>query len=106
MDGALRVLLVDDDPETQQLVSDTLATEGHATLRAGNASEAMRMLERSHIDAIVLDLLLPGRSGFEFLAELRANEKWHAVLVMVLTAKDLDERERDLLAAQSATVFK
>jgi len=104
--GALRVLIVDDDPETRELITDTLMTEGHSTLTARNASEAMRVLAGSHVDAIVLDLLLPGRNGFELLTEIRATEKWRRIPVLVLTVKDLDERERETLAAQSATVFE
>ena len=106
LDNSLRVLIVDDDPETRQLIRDTLGAEGHTPLTAQNSSEALRILERSNIDAIVLDLLLPGRSGFEFLTEIRAQEKWKAIPVMVLTVKDLDERERGALTAQSATLFK
>ncbi len=103
---SLRVLIIDDDPETRQLVTDTLTTEGHFTLAAGNASEAMRILAGSQVDAIVLDLLLPGRNGFEFLTEIRATEKWSRIPVLVLSMKDLNERERETLAAQSATVFE
>ena len=54
-EGALRILIVDDDPETRQLVTDTLLTEGHLPLAAANASEALRILAGSRIDAIVLD---------------------------------------------------
>jgi two-component system cell cycle response regulator DivK len=54
----------------------------------------------------VLDLLLPGRNGFELLKEIRASEKWSRIPVLVLTVKDLDERERETLAAQSAMVFE
>jgi CheY-like chemotaxis protein len=104
-EGSLRVLVVDDDPETRQLIGDTLSADGHIPLAAGNGDEALRILERSHIDAMVLDLLLPGRSGFDLLVEIRRHEKWQRLPVMVLTVKDLDERERDALAAQSAAVF-
>jgi CheY-like chemotaxis protein len=105
LEGSLRVLIVDDDPETRQLIGDTLGAEGHTLLTAANGDEALRILEQSHVDAIILDLLLPGRNGFELLTAIRGREKWHRVPVMVLTVKDLDERERDTLAAQSAVVF-
>lgn len=105
-DGALRVLIVDDDPETRQLVTDTLLTESHLPVAAPNAREAMRVLEAQHIDAVVLDLLLPGRNGFELLADIRATERWSGIPVFVLSVKDLDERERETLAAHAATVFE
>ena len=106
LEDSLRVLIVDDDPETRQLIGDTLGAEGHTPLPARNGDVALRILERSHIDAIVLDLMLPGRNGFELLTEIRAREQWSRIPVMVLTVKDLDERERDFLASKSATLFK
>jgi PAS domain S-box-containing protein len=103
---ALHVLITDDDPETRQLVADTLLTEGHAPLTARNATEAIKVLKSSHVDAIVLDLMLPGKNGFELLNEIRAVEKWRSIPVLVLTVKDLTERERETLASQSAAVYE
>ncbi len=102
---ALRVLIVDDDLETRELLADTLLNEGHRPLTARFAAEAQRVLANSQVDAIVLDLLLPGKSGFEVLTDIRADEKLRRIPVMVLTVKDLTERERELLTAQGAQVF-
>ncbi len=104
-EGSLRVLVIDDDPETRQLVADTLATEGHMPVTARNASEAMRILRSSHVDAVTLDLLLPGKNGFDFLADLRAQSAFLTLPVMVLTVKDLNDREREVLEGLGATVF-
>ncbi len=104
-EGSLHVLIVDDDPETRQLVVDTLLTEGHAPLTARSATEAMRALSTKRVDAVVLDLLLPGRSGFELLKEIRSLEQFAKIPVLVLSVKDLTEREREQLAAQGAAVF-
>jgi len=86
-------------------VADTLATEGHVPVTARNAAEAMRVLRSAHVDAITLDLLLPGRNGFEFLADIRSEAAFRALPVMVLTVKDLSDREREILEDQGATVF-
>jgi PAS domain S-box-containing protein len=102
---ALQVLIVDDDLETRELLADTLLNEGHRPLTARFAAEAQRVLANSQVDAIVLDLLLPGNSGFEVLTDIRADEKLRRIPVMVLTVKDLTERERELLTAQGAQVF-
>ena len=58
------------------------------------------------MDAIVLDLMLPGRSGFDILREIRASEKFARIPVLVLTVKDLSERERQVLSALNAPVFE
>jgi CheY-like chemotaxis protein len=104
-EGVLRVLIVDDDLETRELLADTLMNEGHTPLTARYASEALRILATSRVDAVVLDLLLPGPSGFDVLSEIRAVPKLRHIPVLVLTVKDLTERERQTLASQGAQVF-
>ncbi len=104
-EGTLRVLIVDDDPETRELLIDTLMNEGHSPLTAGSAAEALDTLAKSRVDVVVLDLLLPGRNGFEVLSEIRADPKLSWIPVLVITVKDLSERERETLAAQGARVI-
>ena len=104
-EGALRVLVVDDDPETRQLVTDTLATAGHVALAARSAAEAIRILRSAPVDAVILDLILGGRSGFDLLADIRADAALAALPVMVLTIKDINDREREILEEQHAVLF-
>jgi len=104
-EGALRVLIVDDDLETRELLADTLMNEGHTPLTARYATEALRILATARVDAVVLDLLLPGRSGFEVLSDIRADPRFVRLPVLVLTVKDLTERERQALTEQGARVF-
>ena len=79
--------------------------EGHTPLTARYAAEALRILATSQVDAVVLDLLLPGRSGFEVLSDMRADPKLSRLPVLVVTIKDLSEREHETLAAHGARVF-
>ncbi len=104
-DGTLRVLIVEDDLETRELLQDILMNEGLIPLTAPHAAEALRILATSHVDAVVLDLILPGRSGFQVLKDMRIDAKFRRIPVLVLTMKDLTERERQELASQGAQVF-
>jgi PAS domain S-box-containing protein len=104
-EGVLRVLIVDDDLETRELLADTLMNEGHTPLTARYAAEALRILASARVDAVVLDLLLPGRSGFDVLTDIRAQPRLARLPVLVLTMKDLTQRERQTLVAQGAQVF-
>lgn len=104
-EGALRVLIVDDDLQTRELLADTLMNEGHTPLSARYAAEALRILATARVDAVVLDLILPGRSGFEVLSDIRADPKLASLPVIVLTVKDLTERERETLTAHGAQFY-
>ncbi len=104
-EGALRVLIVDDDPETRELLKDTLVNAGHTPLTARYAAEALHILSTSRVDAIVLDLILPGRSGFEVLGDIRADQRLRGLPVLVATVKDLTQREEETLLAQGAQIF-
>jgi CheY-like chemotaxis protein len=90
----------------RQLVSDTLLTEGHTPVMAGNAEEALRALAGSRLDAIVLDLILPGRNGFDVLRDIRSSGDFTNMPVLVLSVKDLSDRERQILSALNAVVFE
>ena len=104
-DGVLRVLIIDDDLETRELLMDTLSNAGHTALTASHAAEALGILATSPVDAVVLDLMLPGRSGFEVLSDIRADPKLSRLPVLVITGKDLSEREREALVSQQARVL-
>ena len=106
VENALRVLIVEDDRETLELVVDTLATKGHTPIVSANSNEALLALGKSRIDAIVLDLMLPGPSGFELLREIRATENLAKIPVLILTMKDLSNRERQTLSELNAAVFE
>ena len=65
------VLIVDDEESILRSVSDVLADEGFETVTATSANEALRCIERSPPDLILLDIAMPGRDGLDALAEVR-----------------------------------
>lgn len=66
-----RILLVDDDAEMRELLVDVLRDDGFEVLQAGNGAEALLVLHREAVAAIVLDKNMPGLSGMELLPGLR-----------------------------------
>ena len=67
-----RILVVDDDANLRDLVAIRLQKEGHRVLTAGSAGEALALVgERGAPDVVVLDVAMPGMSGFELLPALR-----------------------------------
>src|ERR1700757_2328605 len=85
----MRVLVVEDEPRMAELIRRSLIREGLATDVAGDGDRAVWMASAVDYDAIVLDVMLPGRSGFEACKLLRDRGIWSPVLM--LTARDAVE---------------
>jgi len=85
----LLVLIVDDEEAIRALIEYNLKKEGFQTLCAVDGNDAMTKLEPRAPDLIVLDLMMPGQSGFEFLRRLQ-EAGTPRIPVFVATAKNLD----------------
>ena len=82
-----RVLVVDDDTGVRAWIKDRLAERGYCATTAGDGQEALALLQEGRApDAIVLDLMMPGMSGWEFLDAKADDEKLRAVPVLVMTS--------------------
>ena len=90
---AATILVVEDEPAIQELVSYNLEMAGHRALRADNAEEALEMVRSEVPDLVVLDWMLPGMSGIEFARRLRADKRTQAVPLIMLTAR-ADESDK------------
>jgi len=82
-----RVLVVDDEPDITALVAYHLAKEGYRVTTAANGTDALRSAREERPDLVVLDLMLPGLSGYDILSELRRREETREVGVILLTAR-------------------
>src|SRR2546428_13998833 len=88
-----RILVVDDEPDITALVAYHLAKEGYRVTTAGTGADALRSAREERPDMVVLDLMLPGHSGFEVLAELPRRDETRDGGVLLLTARQ-DEPDR------------
>jgi two-component system phosphate regulon response regulator PhoB len=88
-----RILVVDDEPDITALVAYHLARAGYRVSTASSGGEALKAAREEHPDLVVLDLMLPGVSGYDVLAELRKQEETRDVGVILLTARR-DEADR------------
>ncbi|MBI4420217.1 MAG: response regulator transcription factor [Gemmatimonadetes bacterium] len=82
-----RILVVDDEPDITALVAYHLAKEGYRVATAGNGTEALKAAAEAAPDLVVLDLMLPGISGYDVLRELRRRAETRDVGVIFLTAR-------------------
>jgi CheY-like chemotaxis protein len=90
-------LLVDDDELVRRSVRQALEPVGWKVTEAENGEVAVEVLAAGRPDVIILDLMMPKMDGFEFLHELRSRPEWQDIPVVVVTAKDLTQEDRDRL---------
>src|SRR2546426_10360308 len=88
-----RILVVDDEPDITALAPSHLAKAGYRVATAANGRDALRTAREERPDLVVLDLMLPGASGYDVLAELRRREETRDLGVILLTARK-DEPDR------------
>ena len=82
-----RILVVDDEPDITALVAYHLARAGYRVSTAATGAEAVRSATEERPDLVILDLMLPGVSGYDVLADLRSREETRDVGVILLTAR-------------------
>jgi DNA-binding response OmpR family regulator len=80
------VLVVDDESDIREAVSELLADEGYEVHDAGDGAEALRMAREYHPSVVLLDLMMPGMSGWEFCAQRREDPELAHIPVIVLSA--------------------
>jgi DNA-binding response OmpR family regulator len=78
------VLLVDDDARLREIVGMALEGEGYRVTTADSAEDAVRLLDRDDPDLLILDVMLPGRDGFELCRDIRTRSP---LPILMLTAK-------------------
>lgn len=94
------VLLVDDNPVIRQIFRRALEQQ-FQVVEAESGARALTLLENRHPGLIVLDLMMLGMDGFQFLTQMRRRPEWQPIPVVVLSAKPLSEQERAFVAAHA-----
>jgi DNA-binding response OmpR family regulator len=80
------ILIVDDEKTVRSLLLDLLEIEGHQVIEAADGPEALYRLHCGGVDLVLLDVMMPGMSGIEVLSEIRRDEEFPRMPVMMLTA--------------------
>jgi len=92
-----RALVVDDDEVFRRSVRQALEPTGWQVAEAENGQVAVEAITGARPDVIILDLMMPIMDGFEFLNEMRRRPDWQDIPVVIITAKDLTDEDRDRL---------
>ena len=92
------VMVVDDASLTRETLTRLLKREGYATQSASTGREALHLIEEQQPDLVLLDVMMPGKTGFEVCQAVRGDESLAGMKILMLSAKG---RETDLAKGQA-----
>ncbi|HVY25909.1 MAG TPA: response regulator [Polyangiaceae bacterium] len=93
MPAAIDILIVDDEPRNLDALEAILANPGYRLIRATSGDEALRLLLKHEVAAIVLDIRMPGLNGVELAQLIKSNKRFSEVPIVLLTAYLLDDQD-------------
>jgi CheY-like chemotaxis protein len=105
INGNGSVLIVDDESDARDLIKRQLESTGVEIFEASGGRQALNLIGKVNPGLILLDLMMPEMDGFEFLDHLLETEAWKQTPVVIISAKDLTNKEREKLAFHSLHVF-
>ncbi len=85
-----KILVADDEPNIVISLEYLLRREGYTVLVARDGQEALDVIARDRPDLVLLDVMMPGKSGFEVCQAVRASGDLHAMKILMLTARGRD----------------
>lgn len=106
-DTAARILIVDDDENTREILRRWLAKEGYSTVSAADGEECLVALGKEAFDIVLLDVMMPNLDGLGVCERMRDNADWRSIPVILLTAKDdMETRTRGMSLGVSEYLTK
>jgi signal transduction histidine kinase/DNA-binding response OmpR family regulator len=100
------ILVVEDDTATREFIVEMLTAQGYAVATASDGAQARAQVAANKPELVLLDLVLPGASGFELLGEWRASPRTADLPVFILTSKDLTPEEQRFLRANAESLLR
>ncbi|MDD5287604.1 MAG: response regulator [Dehalococcoidales bacterium] len=88
------ILAVDDEPSILKLVSINLSTEGYRVITASDGTSALTLFDEYKPDLVILDIMMPGKDGFELIDEIR--QRSQVPIIMLTGRDDVDSLRRAL----------
>ncbi len=88
-----KILIVDDEEDIRTYLSTLLGDQGFETLLAKDGEEAWKQVEANSPDLISLDISMPQKSGIKFYREMKADERWKKIPIIIVTGVSEDMRK-------------
>ncbi len=99
-----KILIVDDEPDIVDLISSRLKRLGYNISCAYNGTDALALVRQEPPHCIILDMMLPDIQGASICAQLKSDEKYHSIPVILLTARNRDY-DKDIGRAVKADAY-
>jgi len=90
-----RILIIEDDPEIQEMLKFAFAREGWKLIQASTGEEGLKIINENGADCVILDIMLPGMDGFKTIKKIRENKDMQTLPVIMCTARG---EEADIVA--------
>ncbi len=103
--GRAPILIVDDDPLFHEQVAGLLRSEGFSVVSAYGGADGIQRARDEHPAIVILDLMMPGVTGFQVVAALKSDPTTAAIPILVMTAQDLTADDKSWLNTQAAAVL-
>lgn len=101
----LSIMIVDDNENARKLYSTVLEQQGYNTVTASNGEEGLEVMDKMHIDLIVLDVMMPKMDGYEFTKTLR-DCGWETPILMVTAKETAADKKRGFLSGTDDYMVK
>jgi CheY-like chemotaxis protein len=105
-DALPSVLIIDDSPEDLRMMEIMLSSEGFGVLKASDGAEGIAKATEEHPDLIVLDLLMPGMSGFDVVKALQEQPETRNIPIIICTVKELTAEDRETLNSKVKSIVQ
>jgi CheY-like chemotaxis protein len=93
MSGKKKILIIDDEQDILTYLSTLLEDNGYATALAKDGEEALKQVEAAGPDLITLDISMPEKSGIKFYREIKAQDRWKQIPIVIVTGVSEDFRK-------------
>jgi signal transduction histidine kinase/DNA-binding response OmpR family regulator len=100
------LLVVDDDADVRQLLTQELVSAGYRVQSAAGGSEALEAMAQERPSAVLLDLMMKPPDGFEVLCRMREDPALREIPVVIVTAKELTEKDQEILSRSTQRVIR
>ncbi len=94
-----QILIVEDKPNSRELLRTVLEQQGYAVLEAGDGEQAIKIIREKPLDLVLMDLQIPARNGYDVLKEIRSDPKLGGLPVVAVTANAMPEDQEKVMAA-------